>query len=248
MPTPSSMAFTTAIYMTSPVSQSRQNQASGFTGKTAGLGGNDTGPLTSTTLLGRLQNWDDTAAWRIFVDRYQCLFESWSRRKLANPADVDEVNQQVIWEVARRLTDFRYDSKRSFRGWLRTLHQSRLLDFLKIQRRRRLREVEIARLRRPMHVASVNPVEEAPSPGPDSEFQFENSAAVEFVLSSVQSRVSPQTWSIFNDIAVHGQSVSDTAQRHGMKYAATFAAYSRTCQMLRREAGICGVELSGTGK
>jgi len=53
----------------------------------------DAGPLTSPTLLGRMKSWEDTAAWKVFVDRYQHLLENWSRRRLPNSVDVDEVNQ-----------------------------------------------------------------------------------------------------------------------------------------------------------
>lgn len=231
--------------MTSQISQSGQKQAPGFTRTAPERGVSDAGPLTSATLLGRLQHWEDTAAWRVFVDRYQGLLESWSRKKLTNAADVDELNQQVVWEVARRLKDFRYDAKRSFRGWLHTLHQCRLLDLLKIQKRRRLREVEIARLRRPVDASNdADPM----MARMDSVGRFVRSGSIESLLSSVQSRVTSQTWSIFNDVALHGQSVADTARRHGMKYAATFAAYSRTCQMLRREAEAQGITLTGTAE
>lgn len=197
-------------------------------------GANESGPVTSVTLLNRLQHWDDTAAWKLFFERYHSLVNSWSRKSLGNSADVDEVNQQVFWEVARRLTVFRYDSGRSFRGWLRKLHYSRLLDFLKVKRRRELREVEVARIRtREMPFKPSDPTTGSPSNqhgDPDRQLHMKA------VLEAVQSRVSERTWAIFEDIAIHGQTVAETARRFEMKYAAAFAAWSRTCQMLKRES------------
>lgn len=195
---------------------------------------NDAGPVTSVTLLNRLKRWDDTAAWKLFVERYQTLLNTWSRQWLGNPADVDEVNQQVFWEVARRLTGFRYDSRRSFRGWLRNLHKSRLLDFVKIRRRRELREVEIARIRTRGGLDSSPDQTTGP---PESQVrESRRQLHVEAVITAVQSRVSQKTWEVFRDIAIHGQTVAETARRHDMKYAAAFAAWSRTCHMLRQEA------------
>ena len=190
--------------------------------------------MTSVTLLNRLQQWDDTAAWKVFFERYQTLLSSWSRQSLGNPADVDEVNQQVYWEVARRLTVFRYDSARSFRGWLRKLHYSRLLDFLKIKRRRELREVEIARVR--SRGPACGPADPTTGLPENQDGAHDRRLHVSLVLDAVKSRVSERTWAIFEDIAIHGQTVAETARRYEMKYTAAFAAWSRTCQMLRQES------------
>ena len=199
----------------------------------------ENGPTTSPTLLGRMQCWEDTAAWKLFVDRYHHLFETWSRRKLRNPADVDEVNQQVYWEIARRLPAFEYDAKRSFRGWLRTLHQSRLLDFMKLERRRLQRESHVRQLRVPLHARSQKALATTDldtASAPSAETAKEQTRTANEIQQAVKSRVSERSWSVFQEIAVNGQSIAETAQRYSMKYASAFAAYSRVCQMLRREA------------
>lgn len=218
----------------------------------------DAGPLTSPTLLGRMKCWEDTAAWKVFVDRYQHLLENWSRRRLPNSADVDEVNQQVIWEVARRFSAFQYDPRRSFRGWLRTLHQSRLLDFLKLEKRRISREVHVAKVRAPQMNSAraslepeVRPLEsssmessafELRPPETRSDGIGEKLRRAAEICGTVQSKVNERTWCVFYEIAVDGQSIADTARRHDMKYTSAFAAYSRVCRMLRREAGLPELE------
>lgn len=197
----------------------------------------DNGPVTSPTLVRRLQSWEDTTAWRLFVDQYNHLFERWSRLKLRNPADVDELKQQVLWEMARRITGFQYDPAKSFRGWLRTLHHSRLLDFLKAEKRRRAHDKQSVRVRPQTHQECVLPALEEESPLEASEKEtpstFVNAMTIQ---QRVQDRVSVQTWTIFSEIAINGQSIADTAKRHEMRYASAFAAYSRVCRMLRQEA------------
>ncbi len=197
----------------------------------------DNGPETSPTLVRRLQSWEDTAAWRLFVDQYNHLFEKWSRSKLRNPADVDEVNQQVLWELARRMTGFRYDPAKSFRGWLRTLHQSRLLDFLKLERRRRTKNEQLAKVRFLGQQTSASSSTEDDNmiqrSSEETSIAFKKALTIQ---QRVQERVSAQTWTVFCDIAINGQSIADTAKRHEMRYASAFAAYSRVCRMLRQEA------------
>jgi len=147
--------------------------------------------------------------------------------------------------VARRFSAFQYDPQRSFRGWLRTLHQSRLLDFLKLEKRRVNREVHVAKIRSPLRTLAKASVAEESQPAgllPEEPIETgrENSSErvrlANEILAMVQAKVSPRTWNVFHEIAIDGQSVAETAQRYDMKYASAFAAYSRVCQMLRRIA------------
>ena len=222
------------------VSRIRHERRSSTTVLTARAGhcATETDPATSPTLLGRMRCWEDTAAWKLFVDRYHHLFESWASRKLQNPADVDEVNQQVYWEIARRLPAFEYDASRSFRGWLRTLHQSRLLDFIKLEKRRLQRESQVRLLRVPVCASGQkNGAKQEFDPAePSAAATNGKSQIADEIQQTVKSRVSDRTWAVFHEIAIDGQSIAETAQRHSMKYASAFAAYSRVCQMLRREA------------
>lgn len=197
----------------------------------------DAEPRTSPTLIGRLHAWDDRTAWNLFIERYSPLLDRWSRSKLQNAADVDEVNQTVLWELARRFVSFQYDPTRSFRGWLRTLHTSRLLDFLKSERRRAVRELEVNQLRQ-----SPAKIPQCAVDGTlTSDKLQEEQRQARLILSAtiqqrVRERVSEKTWTIFWEIAVEGQLVADTARRHSMRYASAFAAFSRVRKMLRQEA------------
>ena len=215
------------------------------------------GPTTSPTLLNRLKLWNYQTAWNNFILQYNPLFEKWARGKLRNAADVQDLNQQVSLEVAQRLSSFDYDSKRSFRGWLRTLYFSRLLDFLKAERRRQWRDQYIAQLRRQSFVVdendstnrlttSVQAASNTGNTGVSSAVAGETGAInvrdqhafAQQIQTRVRGRVSEKTWAIFWEIAVQGNSIADTAQRYSMRYASTFAAYSRVHKMLQQEASM----------
>lgn len=204
------------------------------------------GPVTSPTLLNRLKVWDDRTAWNNFIRQYDPLFQKWGRDKLRNAADVQDLNQQVSLEVAERLVSFDYDSNRSFRGWLKTLYFSRLLDFLKAERRRQNRDQQMTQLRRPCfqadHPATIDSWPATPDQVCSTDCKAsavsDQHARAQQIQSCVRDRVSEKTWSIFWEIAVQGNSIADTAKRYSMKYASTFAAYSRVHKMLQHEASL----------
>ena len=56
-------------------------------------------------------------------------------------------------------------------------------------------------------------------------------------IEQIKSRVDPQTWSAFWNIAVLNQHTSDVADALGMTTAAVRKAESRTIQRLRKQLG-----------
>lgn len=191
---------------------------------------------TSETLLQSVRNWRDNLAWNEMFQRYDPLLERWSRRYLKNQADVAEVNQRIWIELANRLVLFRYDTGQSFRAWLRTLHQSRVKDFLKSKGREAVRFEKACQ-----EVASSNlmPAREldVSTTGNSTSAQLEHiQNRVMRIQASVKSRVQEKTWQIFWSIAVQERSIRETAKTFGMTYAATFAAFSRVQKLLKDEA------------
>src|SRR4051794_10039091 len=97
------------------------------------------GGTTSPTLLGRVADWQDLAAWQEMFVRYDPLLRRWCRRYLLDDAEATEVAQRIWVELADRLVSFRYDPRRPFRGWLRTICRSRALDHIRSHKRERRR-------------------------------------------------------------------------------------------------------------
>src|ERR1700722_8068145 len=76
---------------------------------------------TSASLLERLRHPEDPKAWARFVELYTPLLYFWARRTGLQEADAADLVQEVLTLLFRKLPEFTYDPKRSFRGWLRTL-------------------------------------------------------------------------------------------------------------------------------
>src|SRR5262245_23503524 len=77
---------------------------------------------TSPTLLQKLREPHDQAAWARFVDLYTPLLLAWARRKGLQAADAADLVQDVFALLLRELPRGKYDrAKGSFRRWLRTV-------------------------------------------------------------------------------------------------------------------------------
>src|SRR5436190_20066880 len=95
-------------------------------------------PSTRFSLLIKLrEDPSDQAAWDGFVDRYGRHIYRWCRQWNLQDADAEDVAQDILLKLARKLRDFAYDPRSSFRGWLKTVAHHTWLDFVEGQRRTR---------------------------------------------------------------------------------------------------------------
>jgi hypothetical protein len=76
---------------------------------------------TSISLLRRLRQPNQEAAWQRFVDLYAPLIFHWSKNQGLTPTDASDLVQDVLAIVVEKLPEFEYDPQRRFRGWLRTV-------------------------------------------------------------------------------------------------------------------------------
>jgi len=76
---------------------------------------------TPGSLLERLRQPGQPEAWRRFVQLYTPLLFHWARRLGLQEQDAADLIQDVFLVLARKLPDFTYDRRQSFRGWLRTV-------------------------------------------------------------------------------------------------------------------------------
>lgn len=77
---------------------------------------------THTTLLARLGESDDRAAWDEFCERYGDLIRGFASRRGLQPADVDDCLQDVMVKLTGAMSRFQYDpSKGKFRSYLKTV-------------------------------------------------------------------------------------------------------------------------------
>src|SRR5512134_2358630 len=86
---------------------------------------------TRASLLGRLKDLGDDISWREFHQAYRGLIFSVARRAGLSQIEADEVVQDTLISVAKKMPGFTYDpAKDSFKGWLLTVTRWRIRDQL----------------------------------------------------------------------------------------------------------------------
>lgn len=76
-------------------------------------------PTTSVDLLKQLKNLGNAEAWDRFYRVYRPLLDRIGQRHGLQPADVEDVTQQVLIAVSKQIGNFEYDPERGkFRSWL----------------------------------------------------------------------------------------------------------------------------------
>ena len=184
---------------------------------------------TSPTLLGRLGRVPaDHAAWAEFAERYGRKIYGWCRRWGLQEADAEDVTQDVLLRLARKMRDFSYDPAHSFRAWLKTVTHHAWRDFVEARNRPGAGSGDTAVLEQLQTVqARDDLVGEL-----DGEFDRD---LLDEAMARVRVRVQPHTWQAFHLLAVEGRSGAEAAARLGMKVAAVFVARSKVQKMAREE-------------
>ena len=186
-------------------------------------------PTTRVTLLARLrQDPTDQAAWDVFVERYGRHIYRWCRQWKLQDADAEDVTQDILVKLARKLRAFAYDPSRSFRGWLKTLAHHAWRDFVGSSHRARpaAGDGQVWELMQTLEAREdlAQKLQEA--------FDHE---LLEAAKVRVRLRVAPHTWEAFRLVALEGLPVAEAAARARLQVAMVYVAKSKVQKMLREE-------------
>jgi len=185
-------------------------------------------PTTSPTLLARLRNDpSNEAAWDEFIEHYGRHIYRWCRQWRLQDADAQDVAQDILLKLARKLRYFAYDPKSSFRGWLKTVAHNAWRDF--VDDRDIARPSGDERVWEVLHSVEarddlLQKLEEA--------FDYE---LLEAAKVQVRLRVAPHTWEAFRLVALEGIPAVDAAAAVQMQVAMVYVAKSKVQRMLKEE-------------
>ena len=189
----------------------------------------DNSPATRLSLLVRIRNQHDEAAWGEFVDLYAPLIHTLACRHGLQDADAADLTQDVLGKVLRAAPQFVYDPARgSFRGWLF------------IVARNEIRKVKSGR-RREMQGSGTDEVQRQleEHPAPAEEAAFWDRECQERLLAHAFDRVRPTfrplTWQAFWQTAIENRTIPEAAAALGLSAGAVYIARSRVLARVRRE-------------
>jgi RNA polymerase sigma-70 factor (ECF subfamily) len=181
-------------------------------------------PGTSLSLLERLRA-GDAEAWGRMVALYTPLLRVWLRPAGLQPADIQDVTQNALAVVVRRLPEYRHNGRvGAFRAWLRGIIRNVLRDFLRAAGRRPDREQLLADLE---------------DEGSDLNRRWEaehDRHVLRGLLDVVRDEFRGSTWRAFCRTALDGVRAPEVAAELGLSVNAVHVARSRVLARLRREA------------
>src|SRR5262245_53352875 len=94
-------------------------------------------PPTRVSLLVRLRDPRDAAAWARFVELYGPVVYGYARKRGLQDADAADLSQEVLRAVAGAVGRLEYDpAKGAFRNWLFTVVRRKLSSWREAQQRR----------------------------------------------------------------------------------------------------------------
>src|SRR6266513_1607317 len=84
---------------------------------------------TRRSQVERLRHWEDQARWQEFFETYWKLIYSVARKSGLNDAEAQDVVQETVITVAKKIGKLRYDPAiGSFKGWLLNITRWRIAD------------------------------------------------------------------------------------------------------------------------
>lgn len=191
-----------------------------------------TDSATSVTLLMRLRDPADGAAWDDFLRRYAPRIFQWCRRFGLQESDAADVTQDVLAKLVQAMRNFRYDAQRgSFRGWMKTVTRNAVLDLQRAWSRQARGSGDTRQLRRLHAIQDPNALEEL-AREVEAEHERELLAAAE---QRVRLRVQDRTWNAYALTTQQNVSPADAAEQTGLRVAEVYVAKSRVLKMLREE-------------
>jgi RNA polymerase sigma-70 factor (ECF subfamily) len=187
-------------------------------------------PPTSHSLLELARDFSDAAAWRRLTEIYVPLIRRWLRPYLLQPADADDVVQQVLSALSRELPKFEPRPQAgAFRSWLRTITVHRLRAYWQ------------ARDRRPSAIGgedaltALQELEDANSRLSRAWDEEHDRHVVRELLASIRNEFTETRWRAFEATALEGRPVAEVASDLGLSQNAVLLAKSRVLKRLRQE-------------
>ena len=176
---------------------------------------------TSASLLERLRRPDANGAWERFVDLYTPLLYYWARRAGLQTDDAADLVQEVFALLLRKLPEFTYDDRHSFRSWLRTVTLNKLRE---------------GRRQPALPAVGASAAVEVAAPDDDAwwETEYRRHVAAR-ALEIMRTDFKPATWKAAWEVVVNGRAALEVGAELGLSVGAVHAARFRVLARLRLE-------------
>ena len=189
---------------------------------------------TRRSLVDRQANWEDRKHWQEFFDTYWKLIYSAARKSGLTDAEAQEVVQETIITVAKRVEQLRYDPAiGSFKGWLLQIIRWRIADQF---RKRQPGQQQRARSQPDRATATIERVADSNAVDLDALWEREwQQNLLSAAITRVKKKIDPKQFQIF-DCYVRkewpAQKVADTLR---VNVGQVYLARHRVGALLKKE-------------
>lgn len=187
-------------------------------------------PGTSHSLLERLHDRADHQAWQRLLAVYEPWLRGWLSRHELQPADVEDVLQDILVVVSQKLPGFVHSGQTgAFRSWLRTILTHRVRHFLRGQR---ARQALLAPQPRTDWLEQLEDGDSALSRQWDQEHDRH---LVRQLLAGIQAEFNATTWQVFQMLVLEDRPAAEVAHCLTITPNAVYVAKARVLARLRAE-------------
>jgi RNA polymerase sigma-70 factor (ECF subfamily) len=185
---------------------------------------------TSVSLLGRLAGAPTNDDWRRLDDLYRPLLRAWMARAGVPASDVDDLVQEVLLVVFRKVAGFEWRGQGAFRAWLRTILANEVRDYFRGQKYKPTATGDSDFLCR---LDELETPDSALSRLWDREHDKHVAASL---MQRVKGDFAPLTWQAFHRYVLKGEPPAQVAAELGLPLNSVLLAKSRVLKRLRQEA------------
>jgi RNA polymerase sigma-70 factor (ECF subfamily) len=184
---------------------------------------------TSLSLLDCLRQQPSDASWQRLIELYSPLIRSWLIQRSLLPQDADDVVQEILLVVLRKLPQFEREPRTgAFRRWLLNITINCLREFW---RAKRLRPTPLGD---EQFLQTLDSLED-PTSDLSQRWDREHDLYVTRVLlERLKPDFEPKTWRAFEMLVFEGMMPARVARELAMTPNAVFIAKSRIMTQLRK--------------
>jgi RNA polymerase sigma factor (sigma-70 family) len=188
---------------------------------------------TRASLIQRLKDWQDNSSWKDFFDTYWKLIYGVARRAGLSDAEAQDVVQETMVSVAKKIPNFKYDPAiGSFKAWLLTTTRWRII----AQFRKRGHIINPAGGSDTTDGMTVEKMADPAGPAIDAvwEAEWENNL-LEAAIAKLKRRVDPDKYQIFDFYVNKDWPPEKVAERFHVSVAQVYLVKHRVTEAMRLE-------------
>jgi len=185
--------------------------------------------VTRASLLMRVRDPDNKAAWVEFDSVYRPLLYRYAKVWGLSDADSEDVTQYCMVAIHKHITKFDYDPKKGrFKGWLKTLVSNRARNLVRDARQKQAKSEVFQRI---------------PDPGPSPEEQFDKLWLEEHIrhaLKLIREEVEAGSFTAYQAYVLDGRPAEEvcaelslnTNQLYGIKWRINHKLNAKMTELL----------------